>query len=312
MLYDRSRRSLLGALAVLPLAPLAACTRADGPAAPAASSPVPTSVRPSAPVRRAVAQLTALERKFDARLGVYAVDTGSGREIAHRADERFAHASAFKALAAGAVLARYRLGGMGRRITYGRDRLVAHSPVSARHVGSGMTLDELCDAAVRHSDNTAANLLLDALGGPRGLQGALRALGDDVTEVSRDEPELSRWSPGERRDTSTPRAMARSLRAYVLGDALGAGERARLTRWLRTSTTGDTTIRAGMPEGWTVGDKTGTGSGYGVRNDIAVLWRPGGAPPLVLAVLTSRDRRSASHDDRLIAQTAAVVAGALG
>ncbi|GHH42338.1 class A beta-lactamase [Streptomyces candidus] len=316
MLHDRSRRSLLTALAVLPLAPLTAC--ADPPARPAAPTPAPDSDRPvgpsssPAPTASPLAQLAALERKFDARLGVYAVDTGTGRQLAHRADERFAHASTFKALAAGAVLAKYELGGMGRRVTYGKDRLVPHSPVSERHVGSGMTLDELCDAAVRHSDNAAANLLLDALGGPEGLQDALRAVGDDVTRISRTEPELSRWSPGELRDTSTPRALARTLRAYVLGDALGANERARRTKWLRTNTTGDATIRAGTPAGWTVGDKTGTGSGYGARNDIAVLWPPGGAAPLVLAVLTRRAEQSAAHDDRLIAQAASVVVGALG
>ena len=249
------------------------------------------------------------ERRFDARLGLYAVDTGTGREVVHRAGERFPYASTFKALAAGAVLREEGIHGMDRTVPI--DRLdAAYSPVTERRVGTRMTLKELCAAAVRYSDNTAANLLLDRLGGPKGLDAILEELGDDVTRMERPEPELNDWTPGDTRDTSTPRALARDLRALVLGDVLEQPERAQLARWLRTSTTGAALIRAGVPEGWTVGDKTGTGATYGARNDIAVVWPPGRAP-IVMAIMTTRPEPDAEHDDRLIARAASAAVAAL-
>ncbi|MFD9789918.1 class A beta-lactamase [Streptomyces sp. NPDC059070] len=307
MPHSRTRRAALGGLALLTALPLLACARADGQEA---SSPASRAAAgtpgASSGERPPVADFKELERKYGARLGVYAVNTGTGREVAHRDGERFAYASTFKALAAGAVLRKYSLHGMSRLVKYSKDDLVANSPVTEKHVDTGMTLGELCDAAVRYSDNTAGNLLFDALGGPRGLQSALREAGDTATRVERREPDLNQWTPGAVRDTTTPRALADDLRAFVLGDRLGAGEQAQLARWLRTNTTGDELIRAGVPKGWTVGDKTGAGGVYGIRNDIAVVWRPGGAP-IVMAVLTNRGNEDADYDNRLIADAAAVV-----
>ncbi|WP_455356979.1 class A beta-lactamase [Streptomyces sp. SYSU K217416] len=307
MQLTRARRAALGALASLALVPLAACGQ-DG--SPASSSPSAATTRPSTAAKPFAGDLKELERKFDARLGVYAVNTGSGREVAYNDGERFAYASTFKALAAGAVLRKYSLSGMDKVIKYSGDDLIANSPVSEKHVETGMTLRELCDAAVRYGDNAAANLLFDALGGPQGLDAALEKIGDDVTRMERREPELSRWTPGETRDTTTPRALAKDLRAYVLGDVLGKPERAQLTQWLRTNTTGDDLIRAGVPKGWVVGDKTGTGSFYGARNDIAVVWPPDAAP-IVMAIMSNRSEKDADHDDKLIAEAASVVVGTL-
>ncbi|MFG3533155.1 class A beta-lactamase [Streptomyces sp. NPDC047917] len=312
--HSSARRSLLGALAALVLVPTAACdgesARPGASASPAASSPHAGTTGPAASTKPFARQFKDLERKYDARLGVYAIDTGTGREVTHNDGERFAHASTFKALAAGAVLRKYSMGGMGEVIKYSREDLVSDSPVSEKHVGTGMSLSALCDAAVRFSDNTAANLLLDRLGGPRGLDAVLAGIGDDVTRMEHREPELNRWSPGATSDTSTPRALAGDLRAFVLGDLLGSGERAQLTKWLRTNTTGAELIRAGMPRGWVVGDKTGSGGSYGTRNDIAVVWRPDGAP-LVVAILSNRFQKEAEYDNALIAEAASVVAGAL-
>ncbi|MGW7311146.1 class A beta-lactamase [Streptomyces sp. NPDC054835] len=304
--YAAARRLALGAVAVLAVLPLTACGHA-GPPADARASLTPPPARPTA---ARTAEFARLERAYGARLGVYAVDTGSGREVVHNDTERFAYASTFKAPAAAAVLRAYPPSGMEKVIRYTREDLVDHSPVTEKHVGTGMTLRALCDAAVRHSDNTAANLLLDALGGPKGLAAALREVGDTTTLVERREPELNQWAPGATRDTTTPRAFAGALRAFALGDALGKDERAQLTTWLRTNTTGDELIRAGVPKGWTVGDKTGGGGDYGVRNDIAVVWPPDAAP-IVVAIMSNRGTKDADYDDKLIAQAASVVVGAL-
>lgn len=319
MQHGRARHALLGALTALVLVPLAGCgeggnaappSPAGRPSVSAAASGSGASSRPGPDADAVTRQLRALERKYDARLGVYAVDTGTGHEVAHNDDERFGYASTFKALAAGAVLRKFSLSGMDRVVTYSKDDLVAHSPVTGKNVAKGMTLRELCDATVRFSDNTAANLLFDELGGPEGLDAVLEELGDDTTHMERREPELSRWVPGETRDTSTPRAMAGNLRAFVLGDVLKKPERAQLTEWLRNNTTGDELIRAGVPQRWVVGDKTGTGSGYGARNDIAVVWPPDSAP-IVMAVMTNRHDADAAFDNALIAEAASVVAATL-
>ncbi|MEU2561358.1 class A beta-lactamase [Streptomyces longispororuber] len=316
MRYTRARRAALAALTTLVLVPLVACGDNDAPKSSAATvtttvqEAADTTGKPSVDAAAYGRAFKKLEREYDATLGVYALDTGTGREVAYRDNRRFAYNSTFKALAAGAVLRKYTLAGMGKVVKYSKEDLVDNSPVTEKHVDTGMTLRELCDAAVRYSDNTAANLLFEALGGPKGLDAALEKLGDRVTRVERIEPYLSRWVPGEKRDTSTPRALAKDLRAYVLGDVLAEPEREQLATWLRTNTTGDKVIRAGVPKNWVVGDKTGTGSYYGARNDIAVVWRPNAAP-LVMAILSHRADKDATPDDTLIARAASVVAETL-
>ncbi|MEU5656765.1 class A beta-lactamase [Streptomyces sp. NPDC047737] len=313
-----SRRAALSSLTGLVTASLSGCgsPSADSarPArsgtAPAGSSASPAATAHAAATASAERAFHELEKKFDARLGVYALDTGSGASLSHRADERFAYASTCKALLVGALLDTRTVERLNRRVRYGSGDLVANSPVTEKHVDTGMTLRELCDATIRHSDNTAANLLFRELGGPRALQDALRALGDRTTNCDRYETELGEASPGDPRDTSTPRALATDLRAYVLGSTLGEDERALLDDLLRRNTTGDDLIRAGTPEGWLVGDKTGTG-GYGTRNDIAVV-RPPDSAPVVLAVLSRRGTREAEHQDALIAEAARVTFAVLG
>ncbi|WP_432562946.1 class A beta-lactamase [Kineococcus sp. SYSU DK003] len=254
-----------------------------------APDPVPSRSR-AAPT--ADPGFAALEEEFGARLGVFALDTGSGRTVEHRADERFAFASTCKALAAAAVL------------DSGAD------PAAALP-GSTRTLEEVARAAVTVSDNTAANLLFDALGGPAGFEEDLRALGDTVTEAEREEPDLNAWSPGEVRDTSSPRAFGKVLQAYAVGDALEADDRELFVQWLRDNTTGDEQIRAGVPAGWVVGDKTGHAGVYGNQNDIAVVWPAGGAAPWVLAVFSDRPEADAESDDALIARAAGLVVAEL-
>ncbi|MEV4417678.1 class A beta-lactamase [Catellatospora sp. NPDC049609] len=286
------------------------CVALSGCTSRPVTTPAPTTAASASPTRDAAAGAFAdLEARFDARLGVYALDTGTGRTVAHRADERFAYASTFKALAAAAVLDATSTDELDRIVHYGTADLIPYSPVTEKNVQTGMSLRDLADAAVRYSDNTAGNLLLDHLGGPEGFERALRGIGDRTTAPARREPELNQATPGDVRDTSTPRALAADLRAYALGDELSADDRALFVGLLRGNTTGDRLIRAGVPAGWQVGDKTGTGR-YGTRNDIAVIWPPQG-DPIVLAIMSSRADENATRDDRLIAQAAAAAVDAL-
>ncbi|WP_150239615.1 class A beta-lactamase [Nocardiopsis quinghaiensis] len=314
MPWSTTRHAALAALAPIALVLPLGCSSHDDPVGPAAPPPsaegttaVP-SAEPADPVRMD-SEFAHLEEEFDARLGVYALDTGTDRAVGFQADERFAYCSTFKVLAFGAVLDRTPVDELDRVVTFSGADLVFHSPVTREHVSTGMTLREIGDAALRHSDNTASNLLFEELGGPQGLDEALREIGDDVTSVDRIAPEMAEAVPGDVRDTSTPRAMATSLREFALGDVLSEDKRGVLVEMMRANTTGDDLIRAGVPEGWEVGDKTGA-CGYGTRHDIGVLWPPEGAP-IVLAVMSGRDEAGAEYDDALIARATEMVVGAL-
>ncbi|EST55019.1 beta-lactamase [Brevibacillus panacihumi W25] len=254
-------------------------------------------------------QLGQLEKEYDARLGIYAIDTETGRTVSYRPDERFAYTSTFKPLAAGALLLKKPLDELDKVITYKKEDLVTYSPVTEKHVEKGMTLREISDAAIRYSDNTAGNLLLKELGGPAGLETVLQEVGDHITKPERYETDLNEAVPGDIRDTSTPKALATTLKAFTVDGVLPAEKQDVLIDWLKRNTTGDELIRAAVPEGWTVGDKTGAGS-YGTRNDIAVIWPPNQAP-IVMAVLSSRTEQDATYDNALIAKAAKVVLDSL-
>jgi beta-lactamase class A len=258
------------------------------------------------------AGFAALERAHGGRLGVYAVDTGSGRTIAHRAHERFAMCSTFKLLAVAAVLARVARGNedLARQVAFSQDDLLSYAPVTrtrlARGFTASITIAELCAAAIEYSDNTAANLLLHSLLGPAGVTHYVRSLGDRVTRLDRNEPTLNTAVPGDPRDTTTPAAMAADARAIVLGAALPPRLRARLQTWLFDCKTGGTRLRAGLPPDWHVGDKTGSGA-YNTANDVAIAWPPG-RRPIVIAAYYTASRANDREQDATLAAVARIVA----
>ncbi|MBD8900156.1 class A beta-lactamase [Rhodanobacter sp. DHG33] len=233
------------------------------------------------------ARLAALERKHGVRLGAAILDTGNGRRYGHRADERFLMCSTFKVLAVSAILARVDQGAerLDRRVVYGQDVVLSWAPVTGHHVGApGMSVAELCQAAITVSDNTAANLLLASMGGPSAVTALVRRLGDPLTRLDRTEPTLNDGAPGDMRDTTTPNAMLGDLRALLLGDALSAASRDQLAAWMRASSTGLDKLRAGVPADWQAGDKTGSGA-HNETNDVAIFWPPHRKPLLVTAYL---------------------------
>ncbi|GGX94083.1 class A beta-lactamase [Massilia dura] len=255
----------------------------------------------------------AIEYDLDGRLGVAVIDTATGKVAGNRLDERFPMCSTFKAILAAQALARdaREPGFIGRRLRYAKTDLVSHSPVTGRHVAGGMTVAELCAATVQHSDNTAANVLMDELGGPAALTAFARTIGDTAFRLDRRETALNSAIPGDERDTTTPLAMARTLQKLVIGDALPAPQRLQLKDWLVGNTTGDNRIRAavreGLQAGWQVGDKTGTGA-YGVTNDIGVVFPPDRAPLVVVVFTHQRAKDADSRDDIVAAAARAALA----
>ena len=246
-------------------------------------------------------QLADIEKASGGRLGVCILDTGSGLRAGHRADERFPMCSTFKFLAAAAVLHRVDQGKerLDRRIVVGPRDLIPHAPLTGTHVGGdGLSMAELCEAAVTLSDNPAANLMLASFGGPAGLTRYLRGLGDTQTRLDRNEPALNESLPGDPRDTTTPAAMLGTMQKILLGDALLPDSRTRLQAWLDACQTGAKRLRAGVPADWVVGDKTGSGS-RGSTCDIAIFRPPRRAPILVTAYLTGTQASMETRDAAL-------------
>lgn len=234
--------------------------------------------------------LRRIEAASGGRLGVCILDTATGRRLAYRADERFPMCSTFKFLAAAFVLQRCDSGleQRDRAIAIpAKADLVPYSPATGPDAGKTMTMAQLCDAAVTLSDNTAANLMLESFGGPAGLTEFTRALGDRSTRLDRNEPLLNEATPGDERDTTTPAAMLGLMKKLLVDKTLKSASRDQLTAWMLANTTGAKQIRAGLPDGWRIGDKTGSG-GNGTGNDIAIVWPRGASssPLLVTAYLT--------------------------
>jgi beta-lactamase class A len=273
---------------------------------------LPNVPRADAASIAASGRLAALETHAGGRLGVHALETTGRKTLGHRAGERFPMCSTFKFLLTAAVLARADRGEehLGRPISYGKRDLLAYAPITTAHVAQGhMTVEALCAATVSYSDNTAADLLLGTIGGPAGVTRFARTIGDGVTRLDRTEPTLNTAIPGDPRDTTMPASATADLERVLLGNALSHASRARLEGWMTDCRTGVDCIRAGIPAGWRVGDKTGSGDNN-TRNDIAILRPPAGAPILVAAYLTGA-RVSAADRDAALAEVGRIVLSSL-
>jgi beta-lactamase class A len=245
-------------------------------------------------------RILSIEQQTGARIGVAALDTGSGKRLDYRSEERFPMCSTFKFLAAAAVLKRVDDGQekLDRFMRYGAKDILEYAPVTKAHLNEGgMTLGALCAAAIEQSDNTAGNLLLDTIGGPAGLTNLARSFGDEMTRLDRKEPDLNNVSPGDERDTTTPAEMCADMQRLLLGNVLSESSRHQLEDWLRRNETGTLMVRSGVTKTWTVGDKTGR-CGNGATNDVAII-RPSGRAPILVAIY-SIGSTSASADDRAV------------
>ncbi|MBV9385261.1 MAG: class A beta-lactamase [Chroococcidiopsidaceae cyanobacterium CP_BM_ER_R8_30] len=253
-------------------------------------------------------QLAQIEAESGGRLGLAMLDSVTGMKESYKADERFPMCSTSKVLAVGAVLKRVdqRQEQLDRRIPIEKADILKYAPVTKEHVGaSGMTIAELCAAAITLSDNTAANLLIATLGGPSGVTSFARAIGDPITRLDRTEPTLNEALPSDPRDTTSPRAMAHNLQKLVFGTVLPNSSRALLKDWLVNCKTGDKKIRAGLPPDCTVGDKTGSGE-HNTANDIAIIWPPDRSPFLLAIYLTGSQLNSADERSSIIAKATRV------
>ncbi|MHB9839783.1 class A beta-lactamase [Paraburkholderia terrae] len=293
MPFSSLRRSLLIALAAGPVIGVRA--------QPASSVSVNLAARE---------QFEQLEASSGGRLGVAALNTADGSYVGYRESERFPMCSTFKLLVVALVLKRSMAERslLDERVRYGDADLVANSPVTRRHVGEGMTIGELSAAALQHSDNTAAKLLLTAVGGPEVLNQFALSIGDEWFDLLRGEPEVNASVPGDMRDTTTPRAMMLDVQKLLLAeDVLGSQQREQLKAWMLGNVTGAARIRAAVPgSGWLVADKTGSGD-YGTANDVAVVYPPSAAPFVIAVYFTGVMPKQTLPRDEVVVEAARIV-----
>lgn len=290
MSFQLTRRSLLFGAAVFIPAMRASVKKSQGEAA-------------------AEQRIAAIESRLGGRLGVAALDMHSGKRIEHRASELFPMCSTFKFLLVAAILARVDAGreDLSHFIHYSQSDLLDYAPVTKAHLHEGgMTISNLCATAIEYSDNTAANLLLAATGGPPAVTQYARALGDFVTRLDRNEPSLNTAIPGDPRDTTSPSAMLHDMQIILLENRFSASSRQRLETWLVANTTGANALRAGLPSAWRVGDKTGSGRN-GATNDIAICW-PLHRPPILIAAYFVGSKASDADRSAALAQVGRIVA----
>jgi beta-lactamase class A len=258
--------------------------------------------------KSASARIAEIEERTGARIGVAALDTGGGKRLDYRSEERFPMCSTFKFLAAAAVLKRVDDGQdkLDRFVSYSEKDILEYAPVTKAHVPEGgMKLGALCAAAIEQSDNTAGNLLLDTIGGPVGLTKFARSIGDETTRLDRKEPELNSASPGDERDTTTPAAMCAEMQRLLMGNVLSESSRHQLEDWLQHNETGAQLIRAGVSKTWTMGDKTGR-CGNGATNDVAII-RPPDRAPIFVAIYSIGSTSSADDRAAIVAEAARAV-----
>ena len=292
-----TRRILLGTGALLPLRPRPSAAQGQN------QGQGKTDPGPAVRFAEAGAALARIAGDLGGRAGIAVLDTGGGPALLHDAEGTFPLCSTFKLPLAAAILARVEAGRerLDRRLAYGEADLDTYAPVTTRALRAGgpeagtMSVEALCAAALVWSDNTAANLLLGALGGPAALTGFCRDLGDPVTRLDRTEPDLNSAVPGDPRDTTRPAAMAATVGKILLGPSLSEAGRARLEGWMTASRTGTKRLRAGLPADWGIGDKTGSGA-YGTANVVALLRPPARAPLVAAVYITGSDATSEARD----------------
>lgn len=251
-------------------------------------------------------ELQNLEKTFDGKIGVYAIDTNNNQIIAYRADERFPVQSTCKVMGVAALLKQSDKNSklLQEQIHYTKDDLIFWHPVTGVNILSGMSLEALAEAAITYSDNVAMNLIIKELGGPNKVTDFSRSIGNKTFNIEHYEGDLNS-NPAINQDNSTPKDMALSLQKLTLGNSLTQAQRTQLITWMRNNVAGNKRIRAGSPLGWAVADKTGSGD-YGIANDIGILWAPT-CKPVVLSIYTVQNKKEAKKREDIIASATSIV-----
>ena len=249
-------------------------------------------------------ELKNLEKKYNANIGAYALDTKSGKEIKFNEDKRFAYASTSKAINSAMLLEQVPYSKLDKKVHINKKDIVAYSPILEKNVGKDITIKELIKASMVYSDNTANNKIIEEIGGIKKVKQRLNELGDEKTNPVRYEIELNYFSPKSKKDTSTPEAFGKTLNKLIEKGKLSKKNKNFLLDLMFKNKSGDTLIKDGVTNNFKVADKSGQALTYASRNDIAFVYPKGQTEPIVLVIFTNKNDKNAKPNDKLISETA--------
>ncbi|MFH4487717.1 CARB family carbenicillin-hydrolyzing class A beta-lactamase [Vibrio diabolicus] len=251
--------------------------------------------------------ISLIEQQTSSRIGVSVWDTQTDERRDYRGDERFPLMSTFKTLACATMLSDMDSGKLSKNATAKVDErsIVVWSPVMDKLAGQNTRVEHACEAAMLMSDNTAANLVLNEIGGPKAVTMFLRTIGDKATRLDRLEPRLNEATPGDNRDTTTPNAMVNTLRTLIEGETLSYESRVQLKIWMQDNKVSDSLMRSVLPTGWSIADRSGAG-GHGSRGINAIIWKENHRP-VYISIYVTETELSLQARDQLIAQISQLI-----
>ncbi|HHX8332807.1 CARB family carbenicillin-hydrolyzing class A beta-lactamase [Vibrio antiquarius] len=251
--------------------------------------------------------ISLIEQQTSSRIGVSVWDTQTDERWDYRGDERFPLMSTFKTLACATMLSDMDSGKLSKNATAKVDErsIVVWSPVMDKLAGQNTRVEHACEAAMLMSDNTAANLVLNEIGGPKAVTMFLRSIGDKATRLDRLEPRLNEATPGDNRDTTTPNAMVNTLRTLIEGETLSYESRVQLKIWMQDNKVSDSLMRSVLPTGWSIADRSGAG-GHGSRGINAIIWKENHRP-VYISIYVTETELSLQARDQLIAQISQLI-----
>lgn len=251
--------------------------------------------------------LKKVEDKYDANVGVYALNTATDEEISFNEDKRFAYASTFKAVSSAMLLEKTPHNELNKKVHVSKEDIVPYSPVLEKFINKDITIKKLIEATMLYSDNTANNMIIEELGGYKEVYKRLKSLDDKITKPSRMEPELNNYDPKSNKDTSTPKAFGKTLNKLINDGRLSKENKTFLIDLMINNKSGDTLIKKGAPKNFKVADKSGQAITYASRNDIAFVYPKGESKPIVLVIFTNKEGKTDKPNDKVVSETAKVV-----
>lgn len=251
--------------------------------------------------------LKKVEDKYDANIGVYALNTATDEEITFNEDKRFAYASTFKALSSAMLLEKTPHNKLNKKVHVSKEDIVPYSPVLEKFINKDITIKKLIEATMLYSDNTANNMIIEELGGYKEVNKRLKSLDDKTTKPSRMEPELNNYNPKNNKDTSTPQAFGKTLNKLINDGRLSKENKTFLIDLMINNKSGDTLIKKGAPKNFKVADKSGQAITYASRNDVAFVYPKGESKPIVLVIFTNKEGKTDKPNDKVVSETAKVV-----
>lgn len=251
--------------------------------------------------------LKKVEDKYDANIGVYALNTATDEEITFNEDKRFAYASTFKAVSSAMLLEKTPHNELNKKVHVSKEDIVPYSPVLEKFINKDITIKKIIEATMLYSDNTANNMIIEELGGYKEVNKRLKSLDDKTTKPSRMEPELNNYDPKNNRDTSTPQAFGKTLNKLINDGRLSKENKAFLIDLMINNKSGDTLIKKGAPKNFKVADKSGQAITYASRNDFAFVYPKGESKPIVLVIFTNKEGKTDKPNDKVVSETAKVV-----